>query len=424
MEGVRIRDISGLNSKYVLFDAVPQASLFGAALAPTSNIETVQPNDPMVTASDYFTPYDQAFLRRFWQFKECELFDDFTKFYRVNPFAHFIVEALVTLIGGEGFHLEGDEAAVKQVESFFFDTRFAQKLDIITRHMLIYGNAYLNLEMTPTKKLTGLDYIHGASVRFDQDYKTGKAKIEQYVTGKPAIPLDPSHLLQFKLWDTGDSYYGMSLLRPNYFFLLSLFDMCSDIPMAVKRAAYVPMVVKLDLTGVSDTNRETYVKRFRKMVSSLVSAASNFVVDKRHDIIYPENSGRGLNLPLNDLMKPIFSIVMMNSGLATGLIFPQDVSREAVGLQDQMSVRQIGAIRHQIKLVIDNYILPLVTKGEVKFYFNKTQSELQLEKRLYLDLYTSTAISREYLLDRLDIKDTGKDRLPAPSPTGGGFGPS
>lgn len=428
-DGLNIVDLARIRGASPFFAAESQASLFAQALAPTTNIERAQPNEPYVTQLDYYSPYDQLWLRNFWTYTEYDLFNDYTKMYRVNPFAHFIIEALTTLISGEGYHFEGDESSQKDLELFFFENRLADRLKIVIRHMLLYGNGYLNMKLAPDssmpmgQRILSADYVNGSTVKFERG-KTGDTIARQYTADYPSVDLDIKKLLHFKMWDTGDSQYGMSVVRPNYMFLMALFDMVGDIPMAVKRAAYVPLVVKLNLTGIDDTTRATYVKRFRNMVTGVQAASTNFVIDNRHDILYPENSGRGLNLPLNELLVPIFSIVLLNAGVTSNILSPNQGERAPIGglaPQQEFSYKQIRTYRRQIEETINNYLVPLITSGSAKFIFNRSPEELRLESRIFVDLWGTGALSRETLLDKLDIVDEGTTFIEKITTPGGGF---
>src|SRR3990167_9556330 len=196
-----------------------------------------------------FSPYDFETRRAMWELREDELYNDYRKIWHQNGYGYLCVEYLLAQLLGSGYHFEGEGA--EAVQEFFFEDDTRPKLEMALRDAIMIGNGFLDLRVgNITGRLKEVAPIDGTSVRMYYDPK-GNFIYEQdpkrLLFARPVKKLDPKRLLHLYLKRLPEEPYGMSLYRPNLHFLRALEDTAGDIPAALKRIAYSPLVASLDL---------------------------------------------------------------------------------------------------------------------------------------------------------------------------------
>jgi hypothetical protein len=373
------------------------------------------------TWGDYFSVYDTERFRRMWELAESELYGEYTKIVLTNPMGNFVLKGLDDAIFGPGYHFEGDEAAVKKLKAFWRENKMTNKLEKVVLHTATYGNGYFFIDEGEGGQPDFLD-LHGASVFFRED-GTMYQEVKQQELGK-TIELNPNKIIHFKFFDLGNTYYGMSLFRPNLPFVWGIFDATGDILQAIKRAAYAPVVAYLDLDSIpSKTEKDNAIKDFGDMLHSVVSASTNYVVDKKHELNMLSaggGQGSGLNLPVNDLLSPILSILLLNFNISSAVFGnTKGIDPE---LQDLFTRRGIHRLKGKLKETIDNDIIPLIVgDADVQIVWDLSDSEMRFNIRMLLDAYTAGVVSREFVLDEMNWVDDGKVFNPQPGKLGGGL---
>jgi len=359
----------------------------------------------LLSLSDIYSPYDLNRAKLIWRGEEVDYYTAYLKEYKRNPFMVFVIEGLLNSIFKDGYRFEGE--GENEVEEFWFRDRLDDKLRTIVRHMIWCGNGYMEL-YKKQDILESTAYINGFTVHFDK-YKTrdGKdsVKMVQKTINSPPRELDPENVIHFKMNELGDSFYGMSLIRPNFFFLMALRDTMGDIPAAVKRIAYAPMVAYLDLEGVKDdATKQNIIRDYGDKLHAVISATSNYVLDKRHKLEIIDGNAQNLNT--RQIMEPLFEIIFLNFNIPL-TVLRQNQTKSGSLYDTDFSRNGIKSIQSYIANKINYELIPHITKKPVKFKWEEPFTEKWNRSRMLLQLYGAGVISREYLLQTLDIDDKG-----------------
>lgn len=365
-----------------------------------------------------FDPYDFISRRAYWRYNEYEFYQDYRKMYLQNPWAYMLITYLHGEIFGDGYHFEGDESAIKEVEEFWDEDGTDEKLQQAYLQAVVLGNGFLNLKTKMRgKKLSGTELLDGEFVRITNE----KGKLEYWVDSawlldqSKNMKLREKNIAHFYVRKWPNTPYGMSIMRPNLHLLLSLEDVSGDIAAAIKRMAYSPMVAKLDLENYeNDTEKDAAAEAFAKMIHKKQSAIQNYVIDARHDLgIVGTLGGAGgagaQLLRVTDLIKPLIAVALINFGMPLGY-FLQTGANKAIVREQKLGVRKfLESARFSIMRNVNHKMIPLLTDGDCKIVFDETIDEnIRLRKVMLLE-YQIGLISKEFFLDMANIDDDGKD---------------
>ena len=406
-----------------LFAAVPQArpsarqsvirpDTLGAVPAQGGLIPQIETN------LGKFSPYDFETRYALWEQWEDALFQDYERLHKENPFAYLASEYLLNEVFGNGFHFEGPGA--QDAEDFFYTDDTRSKLLISTRQAIILGNGYLDLGLgTVTGKLKSTEVIDASTIRLNYDpLGTGKVLYTQIPLyskrlaplNKPIL-LNSARLLHQRIKVLPNSPYGMSLFRPNLWFLRGLEDICGDIPAAMKRIAYAPLVAKLDFSDIpTSAERDTMRANFEAVLHKVISASTNFVIDKKHDLdLAGSGGGAGARLlPVVQLIEPLIAVVLFNFGIPLGMLLQSGANRSILREQSEGVQRFIGHIRQSIKRDIELRVIPSITSSKANLVWDEGFSDWIRRSIALTRLYEWGIVSREFLVNKLDIEDDGK----------------
>jgi hypothetical protein len=362
------------------------------------------------TEMDTFSPYDFDTRHAYWDYYEYEFYEDYRKLWLQNGFAFLLIEYLINEILGDGTHFEGDGA--EEVEDFFKLDGTDDKLEVVIRQTIMLGNGLLNLKGKGESTLISTSIIDAESIRMTKE--KGKIKYTQsgqYLvdTKKDEPALNPENLIHFTIKTYPNTPYGMSLLRPNLHFLRALDDCFGDIPAALKRVAYAPMVMKLDLGGyATQAEKEKALQDQAKTLHKVLSATTNFTIDARHDLQLVSGTGRGaLSLPVVELIQPLISVCLMNFGVPLGIYLQADTNKAVIREQRKGIRKFVRKIQKQISRKIEISLIPKITSKECQMVFNEDSDENLRLRRALITEYEIGLISKEYFLDVANINDVG-----------------
>jgi hypothetical protein len=357
-----------------------------------------------------FDPYNRTLLRGLYQYDEPSFFRDYEESYKTNPFTFMLVESVITQVLGDGYHFEGPGANV--VEEFFWNDDTRTKIEMWYRDTVRYGNGFLdfyvkNGRMVKTRNLRTSDVT--VDIDIVQESLTYGERI-YYQFGKP---LNSDNLCHLMLRPVAGVAYGMSTLRPNLIFLQMLLDCGGDVAAALKRVGYAPIVARLDLDGYrTEEERQQAIEDFRDNMKETESATNNFVIDRRNEVnLLGVGSAGARLLPVNDLLEPWIAVCLRNFGFPIGIFLQQGANKAIVEAQRE-DVRIVFAnLREKLKYTIERFIIPKITNRECRLVWNKpppSSPETQNSFKLYMLAYQLGILSKEFILDYFDIKDTGK----------------
>ncbi len=353
---------------------------------------------------------------KFWYYDEPTFYEDYRKLWLFNPWAHMVLEHLLTEMFGDGFHIEGPGKTA--VREFFQEDDTYQKLINAHRQAIMLGNGFLDLKTT-RRKLKSTEVLDAESIRIDWDTR-GKLVYEQvvdYIRRRPykvdraKNKLNPKNLAHFTLKTYPNSPYGVSLFRANLYFLKALDETGGDIPAAIKRSAYSPIVVGLDLDELDDAAKETTAVKYAEKMHKVQSAVTNYVIDKKHEMYMLGSKGGGggqaLKLPIFKLIDPLVAVVLINFGMPLGLFLQTGANKAILREQKQAAKRMIDNLREPITRYLEKTLFPLITPRKAEVHWNDDLDTNIRKRKMMLLEFQLKLISREYYQHHAAIEDTG-----------------
>jgi len=395
------------------------------------------------TFGDY-DPYDFESHKHMWVYDEPVYYGDYTRMYLSNPWAYMVTEYLVNEIFANDFHFEGPSAAVKAVEEFFDQDDTRHKLPIMVRQAASLGNGGGDVAIQAGKVIGTrvLDfegirmYLEDGVVKYTQDMEYLAANSYLATPDMKRIPLRAENIIHLRLKEWPGSAYGMSLFRPNLLLLNALDQANQDIPAALKRIAYAPLLAKIDTEGFeTDADKTAAIADWAKKLKNVHSATTNIVMDKRHDLGVIGSlggGGGGANLlPVMALLTPVISVVLMNFGVALGYFLQTGANRSILEEEKDLSHHMIDRFRGQIAHDLRRTLISKLTDKKVEFVFDMDARAWERKSVSMMRLYERGLVSKDFLWDTLDIDDKGKNfmdpavvlktpKLQLPAPTSAG----
>lgn len=361
-----------------------------------------------------FSPYNYSKIRDLYSDDESVLYTDYDESYRTNPFAHMLVDYMVSRIFSDGYHFEGPGAQV--VERFMDMDNTRQKLEMQYKDGILFGNGFLDLytkgKNGPLVK-TRVILPSNMNVVLDTDPKSKTYGDRIYRQGGVLEPLDPTHLFHFMPCEQNGRALGLSILRANIAFLQALLDAGGDTFAALKRVAFAPLIAKLDLDSIANqAEKQQVIDGWIEKMREVESSTNNFAIDKRNDInLVGVGSAGGKLLPVNDLIEPWIAICLRNFGFPIGLFLQSGANKSIVDAQREDVRAFFNSFRRKFKHDIETQLLVKITGRDTHMVWDKpppSSPETQEEMKTLALLFQLGAISKEYLLDSFDIEDTGK----------------
>lgn len=370
--------------------------------------------------SDIYSPYKMAQVRDLGIYPETYFFDLYEESYVQNPWTHMLVEYVVKHTLGDGYHFEGPGA--DKVEKFFVQDDTRTKLEMQFRSAVKCGSGIMEL-VTKGKKgplvQTRLLNPSKLEIELDDDEKSKTYGQRIYKQGQTILNSD--NIFHLMVVPEYNRAWPMSLLRPNIVFLTALYDCGGDVFAAIKRAAYSPIIARLDLDNYpTEEEKKKALREFSLKLKDLQSATTNFTLDKRHSLELLSKGGAGARMmPVNDMIEPWLTVALMNFNMPLGLVLQGGANKAILDGQREDNRIAFSAYRRYFAEQVENKLIPRITGRDCKLVWNKappTSPETQAELNSWAKLYQLGVVSKEFILDQMDIEDTGTTFYPNPSP--------
>ncbi len=357
-------------------------------------------------------------LSNYWR-EETYFYDKYDSLWNGNPWANVIIEYLVSFIMGDGFHFEGPGA--EDVNAFYKEDNTLEKLGTVIRDQYLFGAGYMNLSyknnmLFKTRPMSpfAIQITMKKGIRYYSVHA-------EWTKGTKPVRLSNKYLLVFPFKFRTEDIYPYSVLRPNLDLLEAIYDINMDIPAAVKRLAYSPYVVGLDLDEYTDTiQKEAALKKYEDKMKELQSASTNLVSDKRNE--FTAISGSGQMLPVIDLMEPLIGLLLFNAGIPIGYFLQTGANKSLIYEQKSMAARFMSNYRNKLVRNLEQ-MNEAITDKEVNIVFDDSLEDSLRKKEVMLLEYQAGLVTREYYLDanNIDIEyDTDTYMYDTPASGGGG----
>lgn len=358
-----------------------------------------------------FSPYYYTRFRGLNDYTEPSFYSDYEESYRTNPFTNMFIEYVVTNTLGNGYHFEGPGANV--CERFWEADQTEEKLEMQFRNACIFGNGLMDYTTKGVRgRLVKTRVLNTYEVVIDVERDITKSDYGERTYWQGANKLRGTHVNHLLFRELTGQPYGMSILRPNIVFLQALLDAGGDVFSAIKRTAYAPIVVKLDLDGFRTAEeKKDAMDKFEEKMKKQNSAVTNLILDKRHDanLLGVGSAGARL-LPTNQLIEPWIAVVLRNLGMPIGIFLQQGANKAIVQAQREDVRGFFNLIKRRVKNQVDRQLLPRITERRAWLVWDKpppNTPETQEEMKTIAMMFQLGLISREYFLDVFDIEDEG-----------------
>ena len=177
-------------------------------------------------------------------------FELFEAAYKQVPIIFGALNKTVDFALGPGFYIDSDnKAVVKKINTFMEERNFEIFLRTVTRNMLIYGNAFVEI-VGDGKNIEQLIVLDPKYIFLRRDVHGKVEKYIQYRGNSKPIEFSTNEIAHFSYNQIGDAIYGTSVLRPlfgsNKVSLLTQFlEMEDAMKILVKRRANAPIHAKI-----------------------------------------------------------------------------------------------------------------------------------------------------------------------------------
>lgn len=124
-------------------------------------------------------------------------------------------------------------------------------------------------------------------------------------------------------------------------------------------------------------------------------------------------------MPVNDMIGPWLTVALMNFNMPLGLVLQGGANKAILDGQREDNRIAFSAYRRYFAEQVENKLIPRITGRDCKLVWNKappTSPETQAELISWAKLYQLGVVSKEFILDQMDIEDTGTTFYPNPSP--------
>lgn len=351
---------------------------------------------------DTFSPYSYSTFRDLYLYDEPSFYRDYEESWKQNPFTHIFVEYMMNMCFSDGIRFEGPGA--KKCADFFWADNTLEKIKMSWREAVKKGNGFMD-KGVKTGRAVRTRNLPTEDIQVELDDNG----LRTYKQGSKNLKAE--HIIHFTVKDEVGNPYGVSPVRASYLFLTALMDVGGDVMAALKRVAYAPMIAKLDLSSFQESEKTAYLAAWKEQLANMESATQNFAMDNRHDLTLLGQGAAGAKLlPTNDLIEPIVAIVLMNFGIPLGMYLQTGANKAIIDEQKKAMERFYEDMRNRIKYQIDTKLIPFITTRNTQVFFNKPPLSAEETSREFQSLlmgYTTGVISREYILDTMNIEDSG-----------------
>jgi len=344
--------------------------------------------------------YSQKFSKDWDEEKKLETFEDI---YKTVPLVQAAINYTADLAVGTGYELiSEDEGAKKKVDEFLKQQDFTLLMHRVTRHLLVYGNAYLEL-VRLGEKIVEMKLLHPKTMEVvTSEDNTGEVIGYKQITG-PAktdvVPFDVDEIAHFKWNVIGDSLLGTSAIESVAGVLGIKLEMEKDFRLISHR--YAAPQVHYKIGTDSEPATDTQIANFE---SQLEEHNPEMDLISAHTISADVINPLGSRIGVEEFMKHIENQVI------AGLQVPEVALGRGQNITEATAKVQIGIFDRRVKSVqrvltnqTEALIIRQISEGvRIEFgEFEKEDEDIKVNRLLRLK--AGGIVTPEYVAQQLGI---------------------
>lgn len=330
--------------------------------------------------------------------------EKYEKIYRQVPIVQAAINYTADLAVGTGYHLVSEnETELKKVEEFLADNDFALLMHRVTRHLLIYGNAYMEL-VSLGDNLIELKLLHPKTMRvLTSENGTGEVIGYEQIVGPGPEDVETfgvDEIAHFKWNVVGDDLVGTSVIAPVINILNSKLMMEMDLGLISHR--YAAPQVHYKIGSEEDPATPDQISAFESELEEH-NPEMDLVTD--HNIEVKEIN------PLKGKIGVEEFLVHVENQVIAGLQVPEIALGRGQNITEATAKVQVGIFDRRIKSIqrvlvnqSEDLIISRISKA-VKIEFGEFEKEDEdIKVNRLLRLKAAGIVSREYVAEKLGIE--------------------
>lgn len=239
-------------SKYLKADGTPRSMVFSGSSTKSTGNKNLQRSSEL--------------LGEFWEYFSSE----------GSVFASLMVTSFNTVM--VGYNIDSDDQKAKEVILDFCDKSYFQtKVLESVLYSLIFGDSFLELIYSKSKKPVNLKSIDPQSVVVNYDKYGRVENYQQIINGQKKEPIEPKYIAQFGIIPVPGSPYHLSLIQPSLSMLKRKLKTDEAIANAMWRHGFGKWIITVGNENEDDIPPDDVLKKIEEKFES-INEDNEFVV--------------------------------------------------------------------------------------------------------------------------------------------------
>lgn len=380
-------------------------------------------SDTTRSTSERYSPYGYKYEN--WAKKtEPQLYSTYHEMYLENPLATLLVDYVVSRLGR--FELAGtSKEEVDRAWKILDEVGFMRNYYQTIHQMVLNGTGIMvkndskgrfrrtdTAQWTMTRDLGTGVITYTLADKVKKDGKDNTLKVEW-----APKEVNNKQIAVFRVLELPDRPEGISMMRASLPGLAALHDLIfRDLPAGVHNFLTVERIMQLPLDGYnSETEQKTFMQNMRdRWANRDPSSIGITILDDKVKVGYMGNlEGTGQSQRVMDVYKfiePILAVVMMNFMMPLGLLLQTGANKSIILRQQQEADVRMDGIHRRIEeeLYLQCWKDLGLDYNKVWILWPKSDARRMDDWTMDREMFERKLVSKEYVLRRYDIIDTGK----------------
>jgi hypothetical protein len=324
----------------------------------------------------------------------------YEEIYKTMPLVQAGINYTADLAVGTGYMLISEDEHAKEVVSEFLDNQeFSLLMHRVTRHVLVYGNAYLEL-VRLNDKLVELKLLHPKTIKVKVS-KTGDIQgYEQAIGFNQKIEFTPEEIAHFKWNVIGDSIYGTSVIEAIRSVINVKAQMENDLRLISHR--YAAPQIQYKLGSEMEPATAEQITEFNNQLDNQnpeMDLITSHAVEAH--VIRPLGTNIGVEGFLSHIENQVIAgIQVPEVALGRGQSITEATAKVQIGIFD----RRVKSIQRELSRQSERLIIQEIVTSKVLIEFGEFEKEDEdVKVNRLLRLKAAGVVTSQYVAHQLDI---------------------